>query len=236
MVEDLKASLLAIVEQLAPEFRAQGEQDIDAVLQTGVSSHDDLLALARDRTANTDMRIKAIWLLGRLGAKRAVYALLAAVGDTDANVRRATAQALGELRNKRAVRPLLAAMVDDDDGEVRVAAAQALGALGDKRASEPLMSVLGNPAEDPRVRGMAAEALADLGDRRAVPSLIVALSDPSPEVRFWAAFALGELGDPLALADLERLAATDDAVVPRWGAVSQEAATAIRHIQASGDR
>jgi len=53
--------------------------------------------------------------------------------------------------------------------------------------------------EDPRVRGLAAEALTEAGERRAVPSLIAVLGDPSVEVRFWAAFALGELGNPAAL-------------------------------------
>ena len=46
---------------------------------------------------------------------------------------------------------------------------------------------------------MAAEALADLRDGRAVAPLLAALEDPAAEVRYWAAFALGELGDPQAL-------------------------------------
>ena len=227
---------MSIVEQLAPEFRAQGRQDIDAVLQSGVRSYDDLLAIVRDPAADTGIRLKVSWLLGRLGDKRAVYALLAAIRDKEPDVRRAAAQALGELHHRRAARPLIGAMLNDEDVGVRAAAANALGELGDRRAFEPLMSSLGNPGEDPRVRGMAAEALAGLSDRRAVPALITGLSDPAPEVRFWCAFALGELGDPFALAELERVTATDDAVVPGWGAVSREAETAIQHIKAQGDR
>jgi len=44
-----------------------------------------------------------------------------------------------------------------------------------------------------------AEALAHSFDVRAVGPLIKALLDTSAEVRFWAAFALGELGDESAL-------------------------------------
>ena len=236
MAGDFRARLMPIVEQLAPEFRAQGRHDVDVVLHSGVGSYDDLLALVRDPGTDTEIRLKASWLLGRLGDKHGVYALLAALRAQQPDVRRAAAQALGELRHRRAVQPLIAALLNDEDVGVRVAAANALGALGDKRAFEPLMSALGNPAGDPRVRGMAAEALADLRDRRAAPALITGLSDPAPEVRFWCAFALGELGDPFALAELERVAATDDAVVPGWGAVSQEAATAVQHIKAHGGR
>jgi len=85
--------------------------------------------------------------------------------------------------------------------------------------------------EDPRVRGLAAEALTEAGERRAVPSLIAVLGDPSVEVRFWAAFALGQLGDPAALRALERLAETDDAELPGWRSVKDEAADAIERIR-----
>ncbi len=113
-----------------------------------------------------------------------------------------------------------------------MAAAYSLGLLGDHRAVDPLLACLADRSEDPRVRGFAAEALTGPSERRAVPALIAALGDPSVEVRFWAAFALGELGDPAALSALQQLAQTDEATLPGWWSVSDEAAAAIESIRA----
>lgn len=82
------------------------------------------------------------------------------------------------------------------------------------------------------MRGFAAEALTGPGERRAVPGLIAALADSSAEVRFWAAFALGELADPAALSALQQLAQSDEATLPGWWSVSDEAAAAIERIRA----
>jgi HEAT repeat protein len=136
------------------------------------------------------------------------------------------------LDDLRAVPELLAALQTDPDPDTRMSAAHSLGVLGDHRAVDPLLAKLADRTEDPRVRGFVAEALTGPQERRAVPFLIAVLDDPSVEVRFWAAFALGELGDSTALGALERLAQTDDAVVPGWRSVKDEAAAAIERIRA----
>lgn len=79
----------------------------------------------------------------------------------------------------------------------------------------------------------AAEALGHISDKRATDSLIKSLEDVSVEVRFWAAFALGEIGDPKAIPELKRLAARDSAILPHWGSVSLEAQKAINRIRRS---
>jgi len=113
-----------------------------------------------------------------------------------------------------------------------MSAAHALGVLGDHRAVDPLLAKLADRTEEPRVRGFAAEALTGPRERRAVPLLIAALDDPSVVVMFWATFALGELGDSPEFGALERLAQTDDAVLPGWRSVKDEAAAAIERIGA----
>lgn len=123
----------------------------------------------------------------------------------------------------------------EDDVERRAAVAWALAARclavsARQRVVGAWISVLGACGEAADVRGMAAQQLAVLGSRRAVPPLVTALGDPSAEVRFWAAFALGELGSADILPKLAYLAATDDVVVPGCWSVGQEAAEAIVRI------
>jgi HEAT repeat protein len=227
---DFRDRLQAIVGKLSPEFRPQGQRDIDSVLQASVNSYDDLLAILGDQSARLELRATISWVLGRLGDQRATSHLVEALKDQAPELRTAAVRSLGELGEEQAVQPLIAAMLEDEDSRVRLSAAYSLGLLGDKAAVEPLLAKLGDPSEDPKVRGMAAEALADLRDQRAVEPLIAALRDASVDVRYWAAFALGELGADGALPDLERLATTDEGILPGWGPVKEEAASAIQRI------
>jgi HEAT repeat protein len=63
-------------------------------------------------------------------------------------------------------------------------------------------------------------SLVDRKRKRVVDALINGLDDASMEVRFWSAFALGEMKVRKAANKLERLAAKDDEVFT-WWVVSQ---------------
>jgi HEAT repeat protein len=165
-----------------------------------------------------------------------IRALLDALADADATVRWEAAKTLSALGDKRSVPPLLAIAQGTGASQQRAAAVYALGWLRDSRALTPLAQVLRSYQESAQLRGHAAEALAYLGNRRAVPALIITLDDPSPEVRLWCAFALGELGDRRAMAPLERLAATDVTPVPGWWTVGEEAREALKRLEAVGRR
>jgi len=228
MSNDFVARLQAIPKRFAPEHRVHAQLSIQSLLQAGVDSFDRLVAALQH--ANRDIRINACWALGQIGAKRAVPSLLAAFHAGDRDLQLEAAKSLGQIRSRRAAKPLIAALQRGEDTETRRWAAYALGWLGDERAVEPLIATLGNKNEAPEVRAEAAEALANLGDSRAVSPLIAALKDESVEVRFWATFALGELEDRQVLPELERVATTDEAVLPGWWAVKKEAAEAIERI------
>ena len=117
-------------------------------------------------------------------------ALIAALRDSDAGVRRAAAQSLGNIESPRAVDGLIG-VLRDSDVEVRRAAVWALGEIEDRRAVDALIPMLKDA--DPEVRKSAAWALGNIEDPRAADGLAGALGDESAEVRKTAAWALGEL-------------------------------------------
>jgi HEAT repeat protein len=137
-------------------------------------------------------------------------------------------EALGRLRDPRAVASLAAALTQENP-HVRQAAATALGLIGDPRAIGPLIDafrVESGDEEDIVAWQDAATALARLGTPALHP-LVAALSDENWNVRAWSACALGESGDRRAVEPL--IAALDDSV----GQVRLDAAEALGRI---GDR
>lgn len=109
----------------------------------------------------------------------------------------------------------------------------------DLRSWPILVRLLTDKTESPLVRGQAAEGLAYLFHRKrrerpdfraGVDALVVALSDPSPEVRYFAAFALGAAGDASTLHVLNKL--TEDRARPAGfvGTVGDEAKAAIQRL------
>ena len=82
-------------------------------------------------------------------------------------LRRNAAKALGEIGNKKAVDPLIAAL-HDEDFYVRSRATSALCKIGGK-AVDPLIAALDE--EDPNIRWRAVRALGTIGNMKAIPHL-----------------------------------------------------------------
>jgi len=108
----------------------------------------------------------------------------------DAAIREGVARVMGEVRDRRAVGPLLEAI--QSAGDTGRNSATALIQIADPASVEPLIELLGNQTE--QVRLYAAYALGGLKDRRAVPALSRSLADASSSVRGIAAHALGQIG------------------------------------------
>jgi hypothetical protein len=122
--------------------------------------------------------------------------------EKDASVRRAAAHALSSLRDRRAVEPLVAALVDPE-WHVRDSVIVALGELGAPTAVPPLIAALRGG------ENRAARALERIG-APAVEPLIAVLEDPDRVVRASAAGALGRIGDARAAVPLQRVSREDE--------------------------
>ena len=154
------------------------------------------------------------------------------VNSPDEVERIEAAKALSLLR-ARFVRRKLRRLLAHPDAEVRKWAAYALGFVGEKVDAVALSAIFADRSEAIDVRAHAGEALGHIGAATAETRdvLIEGLSDPSPEVRFWGAFAVGNYGDAAAIPKLQELVETDKDTVPGWWSLKKEAADAIEHIR-----
>jgi HEAT repeat protein len=172
-------------------------------------------------------RYYAAFLLGELGTKQAVPALIEALKDETINYRAAIS--LGEIGDKSAI-PALRKMVNDFPEE-RLWAGYGLAAMGEPQGFDILREIAIN---DPKwtERRHAIRALGELGDSKDVPTLLTALQDLHPNIRVSAVRALGAIGDPAAIPALTQ--ALKDKRVTETNAptsVDKEAQKAIEAIK-----
>lgn len=176
---------------------------------------------------------------------RKVDRLLVQLGDDDPEVRRVAIETVERLQfdwdrpprpSARQIdqvfRKLVALLRHDPEPRVRCAVAYAFTFWFQARAPGALIPVLEDTAELPMVRGQAAEGIGNvLGAvpcspamrARAIAATRRGLGDPAVEVRFWCLYAIGHLKATEARAEVEHLAATDDACCPYMWRVRHEA-------------
>lgn len=125
-----------------------------------------LIALLDDQ--ELEVRLAAVQTLGVLGDVQAAEPLLERMSRgrsqtypySDSAIRWAAALALGRLKSRQAIKPLLTAL-NDESTLVRIMAALSLGRVGAKRAVAPLKEMLAD--DDVWGRQAAALALNQLG-------------------------------------------------------------------------
>ena len=117
--------------------------------------------------------------------------LIQQLEDENPHTRMQAADALGQIKDVRAIKPLIAVLKDENSsGRTQALAAGALVSIGTP-AVDPLIAALKD--KDSLVRAQAADALGQIKDVRAVEPLIGALKDKNPLVRTQAADALGQI-------------------------------------------
>jgi HEAT repeat protein len=166
-----------------------------------MESLEELLGRLRQHTDWVDHGriVKVILALG----EPAVPRLIEALGEEDGFVRAGAAEALGEIGDRRAVEPLIAALAlpaDSEEAEHVEACVQivvALGRLGDSRAIAPLIKWLPDFLPEP-VGGFCVswyliEALGLLNAVEAEPLIRPLIDHPDVNVRKDAIRALKRL-------------------------------------------
>ncbi len=181
-------------------------------------------------------RILSYANVSHLRDEKNVPGLIRALRHPEVAVQYEAVEALGDLQDTAAIKPLVEVLSRDEYSAIRWKAAEALSKIGSP-AVDDLVSVLSNPDED--VRWKAAIALGEIGDARAVDPLIRLLGDEDRFVKSRAAYALGKIGKP-GVAALSRVLAEGEPGA-RWGAAialgqirDPDSASAL--VRALGDR
>jgi HEAT repeat protein len=215
---------------------ASVEERRDALMKLGAMKHPAASRAAMSALNDSEpvVRVTAVHALTALPAADAAAALNPLLADKLEFVRREAANALGSIRSRASVQPLIQLLTTDKEPSVRAAAALALGRIQDEAAVVPLANILSGKAsgkkskrEDEFVMRSAALALGEIHSRAGVAALIATLSDEKNEieVRRGAAEALGQIGDPTAVPALKSAADSSDPYL------SQAARAALRHLR-----
>lgn len=147
-------------------------------------------SLADDDKAVRSQAMKALARIGRPAAG----ALIAALERDDALIKLGAAEALGEIKDVRAIEPLIAAF-QSQIREMRQASLKALLKINKSSAVEPFIQILRDENAKDDMQADAAWALGEMGDARANEALLQALaSNSDSDVRMNAARALKEIG------------------------------------------
>lgn len=199
---DFRATTADLIPALSHPARSVRDVAQRRLAEHGADAVEPLRTLLEDTRALPHARRHALWALDALDAGVAGrQAILAAVRDPDASIRRQAIRQLGTRRVRDAVEPLLGRL-RDEDASVRFQAATALGRIGDPKAILRLIGGLDEP--DPFARYAAFTALNRIGraDPTAWPAVVDGLAHPKPAVREGTGLALRETYDETLTAAL----------------------------------
>jgi ATP-dependent DNA helicase RecQ len=154
---------VASVEWLAP-IKAQLPEQIDYNMIRCVVEAWKLERGFKSRKSSSNLKsgqidTSYIYDLGEAGSLESIPELIAALQNTNANVRRLAASALGKLRDEQGVKPLISLLEKETKPQVRQYAIVALGRIRDKRAIVILERIANDKNEIEYNRSAARSAI-----------------------------------------------------------------------------
>lgn len=156
-------------------------------------------------SSDADLAMFSCQVLGSIGGASSVPALLGALENRDVNIVQAAAEALGKLKRREAVLPLVALL----KGEpwLQLAAADALGVIGDPEAADGLLALV----PDTMIAEPALDALARIAPPSALLRLIALLLESgNRRLRGPLLRAIGAILSPAVAAPSARPVSADD--------------------------
>lgn len=171
-------------DKAADELVEIGEAAVDPLIKT--------LNIGSGRVAEN-----ANLVLARIGTQKTIDAVIGALKNTkfDYHVRAYAAMALGEIKSKDCVVPLIEALKTDSHWWVRNFAAGSLGKIGSERVIDPLIGALND--ENQYVRRAVFSVLGELKSDKAVLPLIGTFKDEDWQIRLQAPEILVEFGNKI---------------------------------------
>lgn len=186
----------ALLDYLGDEDNEVRQETVGALAGFGLLIEKEILA-ELSKANWESRRIDCIQVIGKIGARSAVGALVAALDPKTAHVAAGAAKVLGDTGDTCAVEPLIR-VLGFEDGKVRQAAAAALEKLGEPKWKE-LVNIT---VFDQIVAGDLRSCIASLGkcnDRRAAAALIEAAK--LDEIRETTVQAMVDLNEIAPLLD-----------------------------------
>ncbi|MEQ8168623.1 MAG: tetratricopeptide repeat protein [Candidatus Eremiobacterota bacterium] len=153
--EEMKKSLLSIIEEKIPSISSQSLSEID-------------LAIIQLNATSPKARLEAITKLSNVNDERIVSPLTDILSDSNSTIRKEAVTILGKIQHPSSVDHLIK-MLNDKDLNVRIASLTALGTPKCSKAFPYLVAALKD--EDYRIRKHASLALGEIGDERAIEPL-----------------------------------------------------------------
>ncbi len=160
-----------------------------------------LIPYLRDRDIDVCVDVSAT--LGTLGGEGVAEAMIESLQkDPDGEIKRAVAEALGELGDKRAIPELMRVMQERDEGieiiedgwdlwwDVQLAAVKSLGKLKANEAVSALVELLGSD-EGEDIEANILRTLAEIGSEESITALEALLQKGNPRRQRRVATALG---------------------------------------------
>ncbi len=185
---------------------------IDHLVAKGKDAIEPLIKILLS-SKREDTRTSAVFTLYRINTSTAINGVRKALDDESPIVRTAAARVLGMAEDNEAVDKLME-LVQEDKAPVRRQAATALGQIGDDQAISALVNASANP-EDRFVEHAIIYSLITLGNPE---PLIVALENPSINIRKASLIALDQMNDsPLRKNYLKPFLASADAQLQEVG-------------------
>jgi ATP-dependent DNA helicase RecQ len=151
-------------------------------------------SISKPEKMSAGPQIQRIVQLGEIRSSEGAAELIAALQNSDGNVRRLAASALGKIGDRCATAPLLALLEKETKPQVRQYAVKALGRIRDQRARTVLEKIAADKTERRYVSRTAQWALNRLSNRESATTL--PRTNATPQERLQCIKQLGELRSP----------------------------------------